>query len=260
MPRFTFEDMTLNELPTDFVRTAFPAGPVAAFEVRERSGVNVAEFAFPPDVMRTGGNVSSKTVWEWRGDEESEQNIAATFAVTNAVTGQLAVNLVSRSNGAGAAANSGYLLVFRANEARLHLYRIDRVLAGDTELVDTGAGSAIADGTYVMTLSVFEQGSGTRCVASVATAAGSDVASFTLLDTNSARPTSGYAGVSSGQFNTTTLAMPTVWFERIDINYTPVAAQAADDRLRSSVSETTGSLLDAVDVRAVDASVSEAYT
>jgi hypothetical protein len=34
----------------------------------------------------------------------------------------------------------------------------------------------------------------------------------------------------------------------------------AGDRLRSSISETTGSLLEAVDVRAVDASVSEAYT
>lgn len=41
---------------------------------------------------------------------------------------------------------------------------------------------------------------------------------------------------------------------------TPPVAADAGDRLRSSVSETTGSLLDAVDVRAVDASVSEAYT
>jgi hypothetical protein len=39
----------------------------------------------------------------------------------------------------------------------------------------------------------------------------------------------------------------------------PVLGQAGD-RLRSSISETTGSLLEAVDVRAVDASVSEAYT
>lgn len=41
---------------------------------------------------------------------------------------------------------------------------------------------------------------------------------------------------------------------------TNTATQDAADRLRSSVSETTGSLLDAVDVRAVDASVQEAYS
>lgn len=39
-----------------------------------------------------------------------------------------------------------------------------------------------------------------------------------------------------------------------------VVPASAGDRLRSNISETTGSLLEAVDARAVDASVSEAYT
>ncbi len=272
-----FADQTVGVQPTGWVLTR-AVGPTVNLRTQVRSGFGGDQAAvteFPAGASYTGGFISGRRVWEWQtpppssnGDVLVQFTIVNAYSITTDQQQQLDWGIGIRCDDA---VNSGYVLRKDAAQGDLELLRFE-VTAGAGMVLGTASMPPMPDGAYWARLRVVEGGGGTQVLARVWSASVAEPGAWMIdeVDAVGVRPMSGLPSIMSGGFSTNNLAddpPAELWFSyvRYEAGFDPPAPiypgrQDARDRLRSAVSEDTGSLLDAVQAIPVDARVTEAYT
>lgn len=263
----TFTTDALGTTPGDFTRRTAPGGSEPHLRTADQGSTRVLQAEYP-NASRTGGDVSSLTVYSWDtpgilADTRVLATIHNTTAILSGNPQQQSFMLGARWDGIGA-----YYLIIRPDESAARLYWQDRVI-GVPIAVPITASVSVPDGTYFVRFTVEDEESGSRVRARLwdTTAEEPEAWLIDYLHTSADRPLEGRPVLGVGQFNGSGFVSPSplVWWERLSVNESPPEPEPlpelvrVPDRLRCSITADSGSILASTRAVPFDASHSIAF-